>query len=234
MNQPKRAASALQNLVRSLTFAALFLGATANAQIVSFEFSGTIQQVTDPGGLLPADITAGVPYSGIVTYDTSRVTDFVPGDSGNGVYRFQGSSANDYAMNATVGTHTISWNPTPTLPNYIQAYLLSNHLLDYGARQPQLDGAQPPGSIVDWNANVSLWDTTSTALSSDALPTSAPVLGLFDQPTFYLQAANGADNYYFGGPITSITPVPEPASAALAAAVGLLGLGLWRRSHASR
>ncbi len=199
-----------------------------DAQVVSFNFSGTINTVSDPNSVLPNDITTGIAYSGTVTYNTANLQDAFPADPNNGVYRFEGAALNDFNMTVTLGSHSITVNPSPSLPHYIQAYLVSDHLLDYGSREPRLDGSQPPGSLGDWSANVTLWDSTKSALTSDALPVASPTLSKFNNPLFSFSANNGTDTFYVAGPLASITPVPEPATTGLAIGAGLLGWGFWR------
>src|SRR5262245_32471026 len=205
---------------------ALSSAVTGTAQVVSFNFTGTIQQVDDPAALLPGDITVGLPYSGTVTYNTLQVQDVLPLDPSNGLYLFQGPSAGEFSMNVTLGSHVISVNPGPSLPNYIQAFLGDvDDLLDYGAREALLDGANPPGDLFEWSANVSLRDSTATVLASDALPTSSPVLGDFNNPVFYFETL-GPNNYSFSGAIISISPVPEPAATCAVIATGLAALAV--------
>jgi hypothetical protein len=214
-------------LVAMLAVATAF---SARAQTISFNFSGTIQSVNDPNSVLPNDITVGLPFSGTLTYDTSLVQDFVQADPNNGVYRFEGAAANHFSMNVGFGSHTLTVNPSPSLPNYIQAFLGSSHVLDHGAREFLLDGANPPGNLVDWSANLRLDDSTATALPSDALPTSVPLLSDFTMTQFLFDASNGPDTFLVTGGVTSITPVPEPAAFGAIVAAALVGFAVLRAS----
>jgi hypothetical protein len=205
--------------------------AGADAQTVSFTFSGTITFVDDAGTLLPGDIVVGTPFSGTVTYDIANVVDHNPGSSTVGVYWFQGAAQNDFAMTVALGSHTISYDAAPALPNAIEVYYDSYHELNYLARFPLLDGATPPGTIGDWGVSVTLDDNSATVLSSDAIPSSAPSLGNFGSDQFLFRAYNGSDTYSLYGDITTLTPVPEPATASLIAIGVLGGLVVRRRSR---
>ena len=215
------AALAVINLAASLT---------ANAQIVSFNFAGTFQSVSDENNVLPADITPGMTFAGTITYDNSHASDSFPLDSSNGLYRFEGLAANDFSMTLNFGGHTIQWNSVPpSLPNYIQALNSTPDLLDYAAREFLLDNSPAPGTGGNATAHVQLSDNSSMVLSSDALPTVAPVFSAFNSRSFYFDRSNGSDNYEVVGVVTSTTPVPEPAAIGLTVGLGLIGFAAWRR-----
>lgn len=196
------------------------LGAIGSpAATVSFTFEGTLTTVSDSGGLLPTDLLVGMPFTGSVAYDTSAVADSAPGDPANAYYRFQGPAANDFTLTINLGPHTITVDPSPVLPNEVYVGYGASHQVEYQARYNLFNGARPPGSIVDWHASLVLYDPTATALASDAIPQSPLSLGDFSDPYFYFGASNGADTYTLFGEITTLTPVPEPAST------GLIGCG---------
>jgi hypothetical protein len=202
--------------------------AGADAQTVSFTFSGTLYSVDDPATLLPGDIVEGTPFSGTVTYDIANVTDHNIGNPNVGAYWFQGAAQNDFAMTVMIGSHTISYVAAPSLPNYVEVVYSSYHGLSYSARYPLLDGATPPGILGDWDLSLSLNDGSGTALNSTAIPSFVPSLASFNSAQLYFTAYNGSDAYALYGDVTTLTPVPEPATASLIC-IGAAGVCVARR-----
>ena len=61
-----------------------------HAQIFSFNFTGTMSSVFDPGTYIPDDIQTGQAISGTITYDVTHLMDHFPGDPTYGDYFFTG------------------------------------------------------------------------------------------------------------------------------------------------
>lgn len=200
----------------------------AHADVVSFTFEGSVRSVGDPNGKLPGDIVVGTPLSGTISYETSGLADTAPGDPANGYYWFQGPTANGFSMSVNLGSHVLSKAPSPALPDSVYVSYGSSHEVAYTANYALFDGAQPPGSINDWYASIVLFDSSATALTSDALPLTTLSLASFSDPYFIFLSNNGTDNYAVYGDITTLTPVPEPATGVLVG-IGTLACLLLRR-----
>src|SRR5262245_53647527 len=81
------------------------------AQIVSFNFAGTVSGFLDTIGAWPAEITGtGTPFTGTFTYDSSATDS--SSDPTRGAYSYP--SAVGFSMSVTIGSHTFATgSPSP-------------------------------------------------------------------------------------------------------------------------
>jgi hypothetical protein len=70
---------------------ALALATASEAEPVQVAFTGTITDVTDPGGMLPPGIVVGTPFSGTYTFDSAAPPPFV--QEGSAVFPIDPSSS---------------------------------------------------------------------------------------------------------------------------------------------
>ena len=201
--------------------------------MISFNFTGTLSSVQDDATYLPDDIQFGQAFSGTITYSTAHVADS-DGNTSNGQYTFNGPAQGDLSitLNLSVPGHVYSFTSVATPPvsqNYIQLQVPDQ--IDYSVGEPLMDGSPLPAVSNGTQLIVSLKDFSGQAFSSDELPTAAPLFAAFTGHQLFLegQANGGVTVYGFEGNLNSITPVPEPATAAACAGVGLLAFGVWRR-----
>jgi len=209
-----------------------------DAQVVSFNFSGTVTGAFDTGGLLPPEITAGgTPFSGTLTYNSALPSD-TSSDPTQGAYVYP--SATGFSMSVTIGSHTFATgSPAPDshliiVANGSGGISGTADELYFDGERPTLDGGAVPGSPTTWHMILILDDNSATSLNSKTLPTSVPSLASFPtRADWFMNAKDGIGNniYELDTHITSITPVPEPASACAVAAGGLALFSAVRRGR---
>ncbi len=179
----------------------LFTSAAAGATTITVTYGGFINATFGSGN--PAE---GETFSGVYAYDDTEPDN----DPGNPLH-------GDYLQ--AVGSHSISFSGGTVriadIPSAVELYLDSGGQDRYRANG-LLNG------VAVWS--IDLFDNSATALASDALV--PPVLGLFDNPTFFFSEVGSSE-----GTVTSLlVTVPEPTSALLVAA-GFVGLAGIRRRH---
>ena len=145
----------------------LFTAAAANATTITVTYGGFINATFGSGN--PG---VGETFSGVYTYDDTK-PDNDPGNPLHGSYL------------QAVGTHSISFSGGTVRVADIPTGVDLN--LDLGGQDRyRADGAL--NGVGVWN--IDLFDTSATALASDALV--PPVLGLFDNPTFFFSEGFGS------------------------------------------
>jgi hypothetical protein len=223
---------------RLLVAAVLGAAAAFSAHGAVFSFTGTVFGILDTGTFLADSIQAGQALSGTISYSPANVTDVFLGDPNNGVYRFTGAALGEFSMTVNLvtpgQTYVFTSVVTPVNQfNNIQVMnpVGSSHLITYTAGDPLLDAAALPATHNGSLMSLDLYDSTQTALVSDAVPTIAPSLASFDNVTWNLFGydTGGVQVYGLSANITSITPVPEPGEWALIAGGGLGVFALMRR-----
>jgi hypothetical protein len=192
---------------------------TAEAGVVTIDFTGTITAINDPSGFISGS-SIGDSFSGSLVYDTSAPM-AVPG-ANPAEYDYLPTSTPPYAsplgITITVGSHTFD-------PHY--AGVMQIHVQD------DLMGSPYPTAFVavasttlGTGATLAVFgvaDTTGTALSSTALPTSLD-FSKFDASEFQLTNPKGGPDI-FDGTINGVGALlPEPASATLFG-IGALAVG---------
>lgn len=237
-----------RNCLRLLGLVMIFSLATvmgARAQVVSFNITGTVASVFDSGTYLPDDIQSGQAISGTITYSGANVTDLASGDPETGYYFFTGAAQNDFSMtvSVTVPGHVYSFTSVTTPPiNQNRIDVLKptfsglNHSIEYDSGDPLMDGAPLPATANGSALGFTVSDPTRTALSSDALPTSAPSYAAFSSHSLNLDGytTGGSLVYSVSATVDSITPLPEPATAGASVGFGLMAFVGLRRAIRNR
>ena len=182
------------------------------AQIVTFNFSGTLQTKFDPSNALPASITSTSAFTGTVSYDIGAVPDSAPADTSYGYYIYNVPGLN---MNVSIAGNTFA-SMAPS--NHTDVFIIHDEPpgtpydeLDWEVSTLALNGAAMP-AVTAANMDVDLQDQTSTALNTDARPSAALPLIIFPNlKRWYLYGGtNGTRLYYLEGNIASIVPIQPP------------------------
>jgi hypothetical protein len=201
---------------------AVCLAATANAQMLTFDFSGTLTQVVPDNSGFP-DIwgSVGDPFSGTLSFDPTWLnspndTDF-GGDSTRVDYGYErGRDPAEQAITMDISTpfahKYIGVNPTDIGPDII------------------INDTQGNCSFTCWGEyggsyllNLILTDPTGPGLSGTSVPSD---LDLSDWATHEVVLGGPGGNVY--GEITSLQVVPEPRAEMM------LGVGIIIWSFARR
>ncbi len=185
-------------------------GVQARADIVTINFSGTVDfafaTFTLPGG----DILPGDPISGSLTYDTFAA-DQAPGDPSTGVYALTGFSM-------TIGSNSFTLSAAPPSPTLT----IENEVGGVDAMTADLlanDGVR------DITTSLRFEDPSGTVLSSDALPLSFPAFG---PGTLFMEFIGPEGELFLEGTVFGPPVIPAP-DAGLLAALGVVSVLAARR-----
>lgn len=185
----------------------------AQAVPVTIQISGEITSAQGTG--LPSGINAGDTFTGTYTYDSLTVDS----DSDPQIGEYLHDSPYGISISVggyefkTVSSHTgqfeigIGNDVTDNDNNIFDYYLV------YSDENVYTDGC--------WISSISWWlrDSTCDALSSDALPVTAPVLNLWDYNRLSIYGGNAGEGYVNFGIIGTVTQAtPEPMTVILMAA----------------
>ena len=186
--------------------------------LVIVEFTAEVTRVNETYGFLQGRINIGDTITGTYTYDTSA-PDLDP-DIANGRYEYYTPPSGIYIHVGEFESKTDPYNTDFIIAIENDARLIS------GTRDTfRLESRNnlPLGDDVLCDViYLHFEDYSGLALSSDALPSVAPVVA--DWPLVQVQflgydPQNGRKAFYVKGDLTSALLIPEPAT------LGLLGLG---------
>ena len=190
----------------------------AQADLVTYEFTGHIAAVFDNAGLLDGSIHDGDTYSGRFTYDTDAPDALPQADFGE----YYLGPPSGYSP-ITLGNYTFAQDPSFTLVD------VANQSRDLF----QVTGfATLPNNVSLAMLVVNLADPTGTAFASDVLPPTLPSLDAFSVRLGDFQLTDNRtsqQSHLFTITDTLTLVVPEPGSCALVMSLGVPGLLMARR-----
>lgn len=212
----------------------IFVPKPCYAALIQYQFTGSVNRVTDTGGLLGGTISLGTPFTGMIAYDTSTPD----GQSDPGVGAFtHPAPLGPVGFSFTVAGFTFHSDPARPMAAFVfdnsASFPAGSDLIQLN--QTFVDPASTPDVGIPLNMQFTLVDENANAVPSDALPTA---LDLADW-TFSEMIAfdtGGGSQFFVGGSLTSLSPalsvsvVPEPSTLALFS-LGLIALIRRRRKR---
>ncbi|MFA6187058.1 MAG: hypothetical protein WC770_07610 [Phycisphaerae bacterium] len=190
----------------------LCCGGLSQAAPITIQISGNITSIAGYTAAIPSTIHAGVTFTGTYTYDS------LASDSDSSVQRGVYQHNSPYGISISLGGYTFA-----TAPNHVGKFVMiiknndtTNGVIDcytvFSAYQNIPSIGFAPDSI-SWN----LRDSTYDALSSDALPATAPVLTDWNYNVLSIGGVYGPDLYGLTiyGTVTQAILVPEPLTGLL-------------------
>jgi hypothetical protein len=192
-------------------FAVLALGiGNLRAAIIEINITAEITEVADPDGLLSGQLGVGSIITGSYTYDSSTLDSAL----GPSIGRYLHYSP-PYGISLSGGGFVFQTDPDNVdflveIGNNSVA-TTDNYLIRSWNNLPLYDNVEV--GEVWWQLD----DSTGTALSSDALPTTPPVLEDWDFD-WGIKIQGGIpyeSAFYIEAPVTSVELVPEPATLLL-------------------
>ncbi len=202
--------------VSGLAGLALALGsAPASAVPMTFQLSGSLTQVSDPRGLLPASLAPGATFEASLSFDADPTCLVVTPT----VCQYLAPLA---TLSLAVGGETVAVVLGSALVFVQDGAPVDGVSASVSTPKPLGEGFPP---VWHW-ADVSLQDPSATALASSSLPPSLPDLALFPLRGFDAGGCYAAcgddplDHFRIEGSLSAGSVVPEPSAA------GLVGVGL--------
>lgn len=191
-------------------------GLSAGAAPVTYWFNGVVDTFRNPSNMAPTGVGIGTPFVGRISYDPAGVWYAETNQSSGGVYsQYHFKSLAAFSFTVYMGGHSISNTIYSGSPGQIG---LENDVSgrDYyyvdTSSALTLDGTNMVAQPNQVSMTLGLVDANTTALTSTALPTSAPVLSQFlGEPILILGARNGPgtlDLFRIGGSISEISTNP--------------------------
>lgn len=189
----------------------------AKASLVIVQITAEVDRVDDPFGYLGGKIKVGDTITGMYTYDLSTLDSNPSPQGADYVYRNEPSG-----IFLRVGGFEFKSDPLTLdfvieiINDHFSGGLSDIYLLISYSNLPLSNGSAVGG--ISWT----LEDTTGKALSSDALPTSAPFLNDWGFNFLNFGGGTRAQSFAIGGRVTSAEIIPEPATILLLSAWVLL------------
>jgi len=203
----------MKGAIISIIICVLALSALpAEAALITIEITAEVDSVLDGAGLLEGRINVGDIITGTYTYDSDT-----PDSSFEATIGHYWHSASPCGISLTVGGFDFRTNPDEVL--FLMSILNNTRLgTDVYVVSSYHNLRLSNGVFIEYISWL-LEDPTATALSSDALPTTPPVLD--DWQLNYLRFGDLRPGY-FGIEAHVTSAVPEPATILLFALGGLL------------
>jgi len=193
----------------------LFFGPVgAGGALITIEIEGVVDSVYDPHGYLEGKISSGDIITGLYTYDLS-IPDSNPLPQGADYEHL----VPPCGISLSVGDFVFQTDMTNVnfLIEIINNYPpVDNYLVRSHNNLPLSNGTLIGG--ISWL----LEDSTGNALSSDALPTTAPVLDDWGFNRLNIGGGTRARPLGIQGRVTSVVVIPEPATVLLFSFGGLI------------
>jgi hypothetical protein len=200
-----------------------FLPTVSNGQLITIGIEATVDYLHDANNLLEGKVHIGSIITGTYTYDTSTLDTNPAADIGD---YFHYNTPCGVVLNLEGFIFTTDFNNVNFLAEMINNYQgqpRDNYLIGSSNNLPLDNGVQVNG--ISWQLD----DYGGTALSSTALPTTAPVLSDWDWQSIGIGGGIGGTppcyTYSFGisANVTSAVLIPEPISLVLLG-IGILAL----------
>ncbi len=181
------------------------------AVVITFEFTGTVDEVVDPCDFFDPSVVAGTEFTGSYTFN-SDVTD-TNLDPRYGSFIYSQLAPIGFSMSVSVGNETFESIGTSSISTI--------NLPGYNFYQVYTD-IDPP--IFFHHAYIALILKGGVdMLGSDSLPLIPPDI---QKATYFhtitIDYANAFSDSYIDGTLSSLTVVPEPTTFGLFAIVGML------------
>ena len=172
----------------------------SQAAPITIQISGNVTSAS--GSALPDTIYEGVTFTGTYTYDSSTI-DSEPTNQKLGAYWHNAP----YGINVSLGGYEFKTDPT-----HIEKFLVCLDLYYGNGYYYTINSYQnislPTGITVEEIRWV-LGDGTRSAISSDILPITEPILTDWNYNVFRII---DQDNFSIEGTVTQVVLIPEPAS----------------------
>jgi hypothetical protein len=186
----------------------------AQGAIMTIAIEGVVDYAYDPYGFLGVDIELGDLITGTYTYDTDT-PDSSPIEDYAAYWYY------DARGSISLSVKGVEFKTDPASVNYRIAISDGYQSRDrYSVRSinnlPLLSG------IVVEEVYWVLEDSRQTAISSDALPTEAPILDDWPFNQLVIHGPSRGESFGIMGHVTSVWVVPEPAAVLLLSLGGLL------------
>jgi hypothetical protein len=183
----------------------LLLASQATATIVTIEIEGVVNDVNDDNNMLEGQITSGMTFTGSYTYN-SDTPDEYPLDYERGIYWHY---TQPYGISVTINNVVFETD----LQNVKFDIAIENKVIDTYWILNSNNIPLPNGKTysISWG----LTDYSGTAVSSDVLPTGAPILNHWDSNHFQISRADCGDSFGISGTVTSAVLIPEPISLSM-------------------
>ena len=183
----------------------------ARGGIVTFAFTGTVTHLGT--SLVGGPVAIGQAWDGTYSMDTAT-PDLLPGDPRSGLYLDAGTSVDGTVGGVDYSGGTFHFATSDQAPGSGPDQANATLQDDYAGHALTMD---PVNGHAATQLQINLIDSSGTAISTDAIPTSLD-RGDWDEPPGPVNLALIFDRtaaIYIWGHIDTITAVPEPASLAL-------------------
>lgn len=219
--------------IKACALVVLVLAGFARSEVIYIGVEGVIDNVSDGLNLLQNKIQVGTTFNGYYCYDSATLNS--SSTSGVGEYWHYSSP---YGVYLTIGGFNFQTDPQNVrflmgvTNDYPPEQLEDQYVLISYNNLPIYDG------VGLGNIGWQLDDYTHSALSSAALPTTAPVLSNWEQNVGLTidggKIVNGEislfDAFQLSGIVTNVKLIPEPVSALLLG-IGVVLLRLRNKRH---